>query len=52
MRCGQQDNAALCFNSIEIGSKICDHALWLQKGIVKGAGNVDEIAKQYMDSLA
>ncbi len=39
-------------HSIESVQKICDHALWLQKGIVKGAGNVDEIAKQYMDSLA
>lgn len=39
-------------HSIESVQKICDHALWLQKGIVKGTGNVDEIAKQYMDSLA
>ena len=39
-------------HSIESVQKICDHALWLQKGIVKGVGNVDEIAKQYMDSLA
>ena len=38
-------------HSIESVQKICDHALWLQKGIVKGV-NVDEIAKQYMDSLA
>ena len=39
-------------HSTESVKKVCDHALWLQKGIVKGAGNVDEIAKQYMDSLA
>lgn len=39
-------------HSIESVQKICDHALWLKKGIVKGVGNVDEIAKQYMDSLA
>lgn len=39
-------------HSIESLQKICDHALWLQKGVVKGVGNVDEIARQYMDSLA
>lgn len=38
-------------HSIESVQQICDHALWLQKGIVKGIGKVDEIAKQYMDSL-
>ena len=39
-------------HSIESVQQICDHALWLQKGVVKGIGKVDEIAKQYMDSLA
>ncbi|CDD55663.1 ABC transporter ATP-binding protein [Clostridium sp. CAG:43] len=39
-------------HSIESVQQICDHALWLQKGIVKGIGKVDEIAKQYMESLA
>lgn len=39
-------------HSIESVQQICDHALWLQKGVVKGIGEVDEIAKQYMDSLA
>lgn len=39
-------------HSIESVQQICDHALWLQKGIVKGIGKVDDIAKQYMDSLA
>ena len=39
-------------HSIESVQQICDHALWLQKGIVKGIGKVDETAKQYMESLA
>ena len=39
-------------HSIESVQQICDHALWLQKGIVKGIGKVEEIAKQYMESLA
>ena len=27
---------------------VCDHALWLNKGIVQEIGNVDEIAERYM----
>ena len=38
-------------HSIESVKEVCDHALWLDKGIVMKSGNVEEVAKTYMEGL-
>lgn len=38
-------------HSIESVKSVCDHALWLDKGNVKGCGKVKEICELYMDEL-
>jgi lipopolysaccharide transport system ATP-binding protein len=35
-------------HNMESVKKVCDKALWLNKGIVKDMGPVDEIAEKYM----
>ncbi len=37
-------------HSIESVQQICDHALWLQKGVVKGIGEVDDSKAVYGQS--
>lgn len=32
--------------------KICDNALWLEKGVVKGCGTVREVSRAYLNSLS
>ncbi len=39
-------------HSMESVRKICDHALWLEKGKIKGCGSVREVARQYLNSLS
>lgn len=38
-------------HSIDSVKCVCDHALWLDKGIVKMQGNVEEVADAYMHAL-
>lgn len=39
-------------HSMESVRKICDNALWLEKGEVKGCGTVREVARAYLNSLS
>ena len=39
-------------HSMESVRKICDNALWLEKGKVKGCGTVREVARAYLNSLS
>ena len=53
MRCGQQEQRCFMFHiRLNRFKRFVIMRCGFKKGIVKGAGNVDEIAKQYMDSLA
>lgn len=36
-------------HNMETVKKICDHALWLDKGIVRMSGKVDEVCKAYSE---
>ena len=38
-------------HSIESVKEICDHALWIDKGIVKKYGDVDTVAEAYIEKL-
>lgn len=38
-------------HSIESVKEICDHALWLNKGVVQASGKVDSICEAYIKSL-
>lgn len=38
-------------HSIDSVKCVCDHALWLDKGIVKMQGKVEEVAEAYMQAL-
>lgn len=38
-------------HSIESVQAVCDHALWLDKGVVRMSGEVNTIANMYMESL-
>ena len=39
-------------HSMESVRKICDHALWLDKGIVKASGEIRTVARAYLNSLS
>ena len=39
-------------HSMESVRKICDNALWLEKGVVKGCGTVREVSRAYLNSLS
>ena len=38
-------------HTMESVLKICDHALWLDKGVVKGTGPADTVVSDYIDFL-
>lgn len=38
-------------HSIESVKEICDHALWLNKGVVQASGKVDSVCEAYIKSL-
>ena len=38
-------------HSIEAVRKLCDHALWIEKGVQRASGSVDEVCDRYLDSL-
>lgn len=40
----------LVSHSIEQVKKICKHAVWIDKGILKMSGNVEEVADRYMSN--
>lgn len=50
----RQEGTTLLYvsHSIESVTSVCDHALWLDKGIVRQIGAVSEVAKAYMGELA
>lgn len=35
-------------HSIESVKEVCDHAMWLDKGVVKMSGDVEKVAEAYM----
>ena len=35
-------------HSIDSVKSVCDHALWLDKGVVRMAGDVETVANAYM----
>ena len=35
-------------HSIDSVREVCDHALWLDKGVVRMAGDVESVANAYM----
>ena len=39
-------------HSMESVRKICDNALWLEKGVVRGCGTVREVSRAYLNSLS
>ncbi len=39
-------------HSINSVKSVCDHALWLDKGVVRMSGDVEEVGNAYMDSLS
>lgn len=39
-------------HSMESVRKICDNALWLKKGVVRGCGTVREVSRAYLNSLS
>ena len=46
----RKDGTTLLYvsHSIESVRQVCDHALWLDKGIVRMAGDVETVANAYM----
>lgn len=38
-------------HSIESVKEVCDHALWLDKGVVRMSGDVEKVAEAYISSL-
>ena len=38
-------------HSIESVEKVCDHAVWLEKGVVKARGNVCSVSEKYISYL-
>lgn len=38
-------------HSIDSVKEICDHALWINKGVMQASGEVDEVCDAYMSSL-
>lgn len=34
-----------------IGESVCDHALWLDKGVVRMSGDVETVGNAYMEAL-
>lgn len=49
----RQEGTTLLYvsHSIESVKEVCDHALWLDKGIVRQIGDVSEVAEAYMGEL-
>lgn len=37
-------------HSIESVKEVCDHALWLDKGVVRMSGDVETVAEEYMNN--
>lgn len=54
MRQMRDEGTTLLFvsHSIDSVKEVCDHALWLDKGQVRGFGDVNEVCDAYMESLA
>lgn len=48
----RRNHLAVCFSFYGVGKKICDHALWLDKGIVKASGEIRTVARAYLNSLS
>lgn len=38
-------------HSIESVKEVCDHALWLDKGVVRMSGDVEKVAEAYMEAV-
>ena len=38
-------------HSIDSVKSVCDHALWLDRGVVRMTGEVNEVGDAYMDAL-
>jgi len=38
-------------HSIDSVKSVCDHALWLDKGVVRMSGDVETVGNAYMEAL-
>jgi len=47
----QSNIVVLASHSMAILKKVCNKALWLEQGEVKGYGDMEELAKAYAEAM-
>lgn len=46
----RRNNAGLCIHSIDQVKKLCNHAVWINKGTIMQTGDVNTVCDAYMAS--